>query len=76
MRIVPGVVDQRTDSFVRLGKMYGTKPGHYLLAPKGWDGTVPDHIAGVFRYDTRVAVVTRACSWTTPTRIVRPSSRW
>lgn len=37
--------------------MYGTKPGHYLLAPDGWDGEVPDGITGVFRYDTRVAVV-------------------
>lgn len=51
------VVNQRTDSFVQLGSMYGTKPGHYLLAPDGWDGEVPDSITGVFRYDTRVAVV-------------------
>lgn len=55
------VVNQRTDSFVQLGKMYGTKPGHYLLAPEGWDGDVPDGIAGVFRYDTRCgAVIPRA----------------
>jgi hypothetical protein len=27
-------VDQRTDSFVRLGAMYGTEPGLYLLAPQ------------------------------------------
>ncbi|NUP27997.1 MAG: DUF1254 domain-containing protein, partial [Nocardia sp.] len=32
------VVDQRTDSFVRLGKMYGTAPGFYLLAPEPWEG--------------------------------------
>lgn len=51
------VVNQRTDSFVELGKMYGTKPGHYLLAPSSWDGEVPDGIAGVFRYDTRCGVV-------------------
>jgi hypothetical protein len=50
-------VDQRTDSFVRLGAMYGTKPGLYLLAPSGWDGEVPDGIADVFRFDTRIAVV-------------------
>jgi hypothetical protein len=50
------VVDQRTDSFVKLGAMYGTKPGLYLLAPASWDGTVPDGIAGVFRFDTRIAV--------------------
>ena len=39
-------VDQRTDSFVHLGAMYGTKPGCYLLAPTSWDGAVPDGIAG------------------------------
>ncbi len=49
-------VDQRTDSFVRLGAMYQTKPGLYLLAPARWDGAVPDGIAGVFRFDTRIAV--------------------
>jgi hypothetical protein len=50
------VVDQRTDSFVRLGAMHGTQPGLYLLAPALWAGQVPDGIAGVFRFDTRVAV--------------------
>lgn len=50
------VVDQRTDSFVALGAMYDTAPGCYLIAPKGWDGEVPDGIAGVFRFDTRIAV--------------------
>ncbi|GGL41202.1 DUF1214 domain-containing protein [Nocardia jinanensis] len=50
-------VDQRTDSFVRLGKMYGTVPGFYLLAHESWGGAVPAGIAGVFRYDTRSGVV-------------------
>ncbi|MEU4097602.1 DUF1214 domain-containing protein [Streptomyces sp. NPDC026673] len=49
------VVDQRTESFARLGAMYGTGPGCYLLAPAAWDGPVPDGIAGVFRFDTRIA---------------------
>jgi hypothetical protein len=49
-------VDQRTDSFVRLGAMYQTKPGLYLLAPTSWDGAVPDGITGEFRFDTRIAV--------------------
>ena len=48
-------VDQRTDSFVRLGAMYQTKPGLYLLAPTSWDGAMPSGIAGVFRFDTRIA---------------------
>ena len=50
------VVDQRTDSFVHLGAMYGTAPGSYLVAPLGWDGPVPGGIAEVFRFDTRIAV--------------------
>jgi hypothetical protein len=50
------VVDQRTDSFVRLGKMHGTEAGLYLVAPASWDGEVPEGIAGVFRFDTRIAV--------------------
>ena len=39
------VVDQRTDSFVQLGKMYGTKPGFYLLAQFRLEGNHPpwDH---------------------------------
>ena len=49
-------VDQRTDSFVQLGAMYDTQPGLYLLAPEGWAGDVPDGIAGVFRFDTRIAI--------------------
>ncbi|MGW5383796.1 DUF1214 domain-containing protein [Nocardia sp. NPDC003963] len=51
------VVDQRTDSFVRLGRMYGTAPGFYLLAPESWAGVVPAGITDVFRYDTRCGVV-------------------
>ena len=51
------VVDQRTDSFVRLGKMYETKPGFYLLAGPDWKGAVPDGIAGVFRSKTNLGVI-------------------
>ncbi|CCH78532.1 hypothetical protein BN12_30058 [Nostocoides japonicum T1-X7] len=50
------VVDQRTDSFVRLGAMYDTTPGLYLLAHVDWDGEVPDCITDTFRFDTRIAV--------------------
>jgi Protein of unknown function (DUF1254) len=35
------IVDQRTDSFVEMGKMYGTKPGFYLLTGPEWKGTAP-----------------------------------
>jgi hypothetical protein len=47
------VVDQRTDSFAALGKMYGTKPGFYLLAGADWKGEVPKGVAAVFRCPTR-----------------------
>jgi hypothetical protein len=51
------VVDQRTDSFVQLGKMYGTKPGFYLLTGPGWTGTVPSGIAGVFQSKMNLGAV-------------------
>ncbi|MFG2426986.1 DUF1254 domain-containing protein [Streptomyces sp. NPDC048590] len=51
------LVDQRTESFGRLGSPYGSKPGHYLLAPHDWDGEVPPGIEEVFRHDTRTGVV-------------------
>lgn len=50
-------VDQRTESFIRLGAMYDTKPGMYLLAPAGWSGDVPPDIEEVFTFDTAVAIV-------------------
>jgi len=51
------VVDQRTDSFADIGKMYGTKPGLYLLAGPGWKGTTPSWAAGVFHSTTNIGVV-------------------
>ncbi|MBW1654683.1 DUF1254 domain-containing protein [Flavobacterium quisquiliarum] len=51
------VCDQRTDGFASLGKMYGTKPGFYLLASKDWKGTVPDGIISVFRSTTSRGIV-------------------
>jgi hypothetical protein len=51
------VVDQRTDSFADLGKMYGTKPGLYLLVGPDWKGTAPAWAAGVFRSTTNIGVV-------------------
>ncbi|HEY5850559.1 MAG TPA: DUF1254 domain-containing protein [Lysobacter sp.] len=51
------VVDLRTDSFAELGKMYGTKPGFYLLAGPDWKGEVPKGIAGVFRSSTNTGFV-------------------
>ena len=42
-------VDLRTDSFADFGKMYGTKPGFYLLVGPDWKGSVPKGITKVFR---------------------------
>lgn len=51
------VCDQRTDGFASLGKMYGTKPGFYLLAHKDWNGKVPDGITAVFKCPTERGIV-------------------
>jgi hypothetical protein len=51
------VVDLRTDSFAEFGKMYGTKPGFYLLAGPNWAGTVPKGITRVFRSTTNTGVM-------------------
>lgn len=51
------VVDQRTDSFASLGKMYGTKPGVYMLAGPDQNGQTPAGVQGVFRSRTNIGVV-------------------
>lgn len=51
------IVDERTDSFAQIGKMYNTKPGFYLLTGPGWNGTVPSGITGVFHASTQSGVV-------------------
>jgi hypothetical protein len=51
------VVDLRTDSFASIGKMYGTKPGFYLLVGPNWKGAVPKGIARVFRSPTAAGMV-------------------
>ena len=44
------VVDLRTDSFAEFGKMYGTKPGFYLLVGPNWTGKVPKGITKVLSF--------------------------
>ena len=51
------VVDLRTDSFVQLGKMYGTTPGFYLLIGPDWHGDVPKGITRVFRSSTNTGFI-------------------
>jgi hypothetical protein len=50
-------VDLRSDSFVQLGKMYGTTPGFYLLAGPSWRGEVPEGINQVFRASTNTGFI-------------------
>lgn len=50
------IVDLRTDSFVQLGAMYGTKPGFYLLVGPNWYGEVPNGITKVFRCSTNTGL--------------------
>ena len=51
------VVDLRTDSFVQIGKMYGTTPGFYLLVGPDWKGEIPKGITKVFRSPTNTGIV-------------------
>jgi hypothetical protein len=51
------IVDLRTDSFVQLGKMYGTTPGFYLLVGPNWNSEVPKGITRVFRASSNTGLV-------------------
>lgn len=51
------ICDQRTDGFGSLGKMYGSKPGFYLLAGPDWKREKPAGITEVFRSSTNMGVV-------------------
>lgn len=69
------IVDQRTDSFAKIGKMYNTKPGFYLMTGPGWNGKVPDGITAVFHVSTTVGVtIPRVFKESTPedTEAVQP----
>lgn len=51
------VCDQRTDGFAEIGKMYGSKPGFYLLTGPNWDGKTPDGIQKVFKCATSLGLI-------------------
>ena len=51
------IVDERTDSFADMGKMYGTKPGFYLLVGPCWKGAVPKGIVKAFYSTTNTGYV-------------------
>jgi len=49
--------DQRTDTLGGIGKMYGTRPGFYMIAGPGWNGQTPQGIASVLRSPTNLAYI-------------------
>lgn len=49
--------NQRTDTLGGMGKMYGSKPGFYMVVGPDWKGEVPAGIAGVFRSPTNLAFI-------------------
>jgi len=49
--------DQRTDGFARVGKMYGTPPGFYLIAGPDWNGRAPAGVTAVLRCPTEIGYV-------------------
>ncbi len=51
------VGDQRTDGFAKIGQMYASKPGFYLLVGPDWSGTPPAGIQAVFRSSTNTGYV-------------------
>jgi hypothetical protein len=51
------IVDLRTDSFASLGKMYGSRPGLYMLVGPDWTGEAPKGVAKVFRCKTSTGFV-------------------
>ncbi|MGH6608725.1 MAG: DUF1254 domain-containing protein [Burkholderiaceae bacterium] len=50
-------VDLRTDSFLKLGSMYGSSAGFYLIVGPDWQGTSPKGITQVFRCPGNTAML-------------------
>ncbi|WP_432723842.1 DUF1214 domain-containing protein [Jeongeupia wiesaeckerbachi] len=51
------LADQRTDSFAKVAKIYGTKPGFYLIVGPDWKGQKPKGVRAVLRSPTNTGVV-------------------
>jgi hypothetical protein len=51
------LADQRTDSFAQVAKIYGTKPGFYLIVGPDWKGEKPAGVEAVLRSPTNTGVV-------------------
>jgi hypothetical protein len=46
------IADARTNSFGKIGKQYGTKPGFYAIVEPNWQGTIPAGITEVLHSPT------------------------
>jgi hypothetical protein len=51
------IADARTNSFGKIGKQYGTKPGFYALVGPNWKGTIPAGITEVLHAPTDLVAV-------------------
>ncbi len=51
------LADQRTDSFAQVAKIYGSKPGFYLIVGPDWKGEKPAGVEAVLRSPTHTGVV-------------------
>jgi hypothetical protein len=51
------IADARTNSFGKIGKQYGTKPGFYALVGPGWKGAIPAGISGTIHSPTDLVAV-------------------
>lgn len=50
-------VDLRTDSFLKLGSMYGSQAGFYMVVGPDWQGEPPEGVADVFRCPSNTAMM-------------------
>jgi hypothetical protein len=51
------IADARTNSFGKIGKQYGTKPGFYALVGPNWKGTIPAGISGTLHSPTDLVAI-------------------
>ena len=51
------ICDQRTDSFAQASRIYGTRPGCYLIVGPAWQGDKPPGIVDIWRSPTHTGVV-------------------
>jgi hypothetical protein len=69
-------VDLRSDSFVQIGKMYGTTPGFYLLTGPNWHGEIPKESLKPFGHRPTQGLSYPVSSWMIRLRIDKQSSHY